>query len=124
MAEDSVIHNKATFKKNVPIATNQNVLLSELGHSTCRRKSIPKRKIEELAIEKYKAKGEGISFGDITSAFPCSKIKAQRILKDCCNKTGNDSRPLLFRSFKRTSPQQYFPSCFKAENANQHQKRI
>jgi hypothetical protein len=115
MSEDSVIHNKPTFKKNVPITINKNVPLSELGPISCRRKSIPKRKIEELAIEKYKAKGEGIAFVDITSVFPCSKIKAQRILKDCCNKTGNDSKPLLFRSFKRTSPQQYFPSCIKAE---------
>jgi hypothetical protein len=66
MSKDSVIHNKATFKKNVPITTNENVPLSELGRSTCRRKSIPKRKIEELAIEKYKARGEGIVFEDIT----------------------------------------------------------
>src|SRR6266496_5068696 len=101
MAEDSFI--QSYFQKNVPIATNQNVPLSELGHSTCRQKSIPKRKIEELAIEKYRTTGEGIVFTDITGAFTCSKNKAQRILKDCCNKaiskTGYNSKPLLFRSF-------------------------
>jgi hypothetical protein len=121
MAEDSLVHNTATLK-NVPITTNENVPLSELGRSTCRR-YIPKRKIQELAIEKYKARGEGIVFEDITSAFPCSKIKAQRILKDCCNKTGNNSRPLLFRSFKRTNPQQYFPSCIRADILEDFKKR-
>jgi len=51
MPENSLVHNKDAFKRNVPIATNENVPLSELGHSTCRRKSIPRRKIEQLAIE-------------------------------------------------------------------------
>jgi hypothetical protein len=127
MAEDSSVHNKAAFKRNVPIATNQNVPLSELGHSTCCRKSIHKKNIEELAIEKYRTTGEGIVFTDITRAFPCSKNKAQRILKDCCNKaiskTGYKSRPLLFRSFKRTSPQQYFPSCIRADIVEDLKKR-
>jgi hypothetical protein len=100
MPEDSVI--QSYFQKNVPIATNQNVPLSELGPSSCRRRYIPKKKVEELAIEKYRTTGAGIVFTDITRAFPCSKNKAQRILKDCCNV----HRPLLFRSFKRTSPQQ------------------
>ena len=31
MPEDSSVHNKDTFKRNVPIATNENVPLSELG---------------------------------------------------------------------------------------------
>jgi hypothetical protein len=86
MPENSLVHNKDAFKRNVPIATNENVPLSELEHSTCRRKSIPKRKIEELAIEKYRTTGEGIVFTDITRTFSCSKTKAQRILKDCCNR--------------------------------------
>jgi len=112
MPEDSLVHNKDTFKRNVPIATNENVPLSELGLSTCRgRKSIPKRKIEELAIEKYRTTGEGIVFTDITRTFSCSKNKAQRILKDCCN----IRRPLLFRSLNRTSPQRYFPTCIRAD---------
>jgi mannose/fructose-specific phosphotransferase system component IIA len=126
MVEDSLVHNKAIFKE-VPITTNENVPLYELGHSICRRKSIPKRKIEELAIEKYRTTGEGIVFTDITGAFPCSKNKAQRILKDCRNKTisktSNDSKPLLFRSFKRTSPQQYFPSCIRADIIEHFKKR-
>jgi hypothetical protein len=117
MSEDSFI--QSYFRKNVPITTNENVPLSELGHSTCRRKSIPKKKIEELAIEKYRTTGEGIVFEDITSAFPCSKNKAQRILKDSCNV----HRPVLFRSFKRTSPQQYFPSCIRADIVERFKKR-
>jgi hypothetical protein len=121
MPEDSLVHNTATLK-NVPTTTNENVPLSELGRSTCRR-YIPKRKIQELAIEKYKTTHEGIAFGDITGVFPCSKIKAQRILKDCCNRARNGSRPLLFRSFKRTSPQQYFPSCIRADIMEDFKKR-
>jgi hypothetical protein len=74
MPENSLVHNKDAFKRNVPIATNENVPLSELGHSTCRRKSIPKKKVEELAIEKYRTT-------DITRTFSCSKNTAQRILK-------------------------------------------
>ena len=119
MLEDSSVHNKDTFKRNVPIATNENVPLSELGLSTCRQKSIPKRKIEELAIEKYRTTGEGIVFTDITRTFSCSKNKAQRILKDCCN----IHRPLLFRSFKRTSPQQYFPTCIRADIIGDFKKK-
>jgi hypothetical protein len=74
MPEDSFI--QSYFQKNVPITTNQNVPLSELGPSSCHRRYIPKKKIEDLAIEKYRTTtGEGIVFTDITRAFPCSKIK-------------------------------------------------
>jgi hypothetical protein len=127
MAEDSLVHKKAIFKRNAPITTGENVPLSELGHSSCRRREyIRKRKIEELAIEKYKTTGKGIAFTDVTREFTCSK-KAQRILKDCCNeaisKTGYRSQPLLFRSFNRTSPQQYFPSCIRADIIEDLRKR-
>jgi hypothetical protein len=82
MAEDSLVHKKAIFKRNAPITTGENVPLSELGHSSCRRREyIRKRKIEELAIEKYKTTGKGIAFTDVTREFTCSK-KAQRIRAD------------------------------------------
>jgi hypothetical protein len=49
----------------------------------------------------------------------CSKTKAQRILKDCCQqrigKDGTLYTPILFRSPKRTSPQQYYPLTLRAE---------
>ena len=83
MLEDSSVHNKDTFKRNVPIATNENVPLSELGHSTCRRKSIPRRKIEQLAIEKYRTTGEGIVFTETyvkEYRSTCSYMKATRCI--------------------------------------------
>jgi hypothetical protein len=45
MPEDSFI--QSYFRKNVPITTNENVPLSELGPSGCRRRYIPKKKKEE-----------------------------------------------------------------------------
>jgi hypothetical protein len=65
------------------------------------------KKIEELAIQKYRTCGQGIDFSDVME-FRCSKANAQRILKDCC------MQRILFRSPKRTGPQRYYPSIIKA----------
>jgi hypothetical protein len=73
MPEDSFI--QSYFQKNVPITTNENVPLSELGPSSCHRRYIPKKKIEDLAIEKYRTTGEGIVFTDITEHSHALKIK-------------------------------------------------
>jgi hypothetical protein len=53
------------------------------------------KKIEELAIQKYRTCGQGIDFSDVME-FRCSKANAQRILK-------------------RTDPQRYYPSIIKAD---------
>jgi hypothetical protein len=45
--------------------------------------AIDKWRIDELAIQKYRASGQGIDFSDVME-FHCSKANAQRILKDCC----------------------------------------
>jgi hypothetical protein len=93
---------------NVPIQSEVIVPNDELVHTRILLKRIPKKKIEELAIQKYRTCGQGIDFCDVMK-FHCSKTKAQRILKDCCQQR------ILFRSPQRTSPQRYFPSVLKAD---------
>jgi hypothetical protein len=85
-----------------------NVPNEELVHTSILTKRISKKKIEELAVQKYRACGQGIDFSDVME-FRCSKANAQRILKDCC------VQKILFRSPKRTKPQQYYPSIIKAD---------
>jgi hypothetical protein len=79
-----------------------------LVHTSILSKCISKKKIEELAVQKYRACGQGIDFSDVME-FHCSKTNAQRILKDCC------VQRILFRSPKRTSPQRYYPSILRAD---------
>src|SRR5215471_13468336 len=98
----------ANQKRNVPIHSEAIVPNEELVHTSILSKRISKKKIEELAIRKYRACGQGIDFSDVME-FPCSKANAQRILKDCCGQR------ILFRSPKRTSPQRYYPSIIKAD---------
>ena len=93
---------------NVPIHSGLIVPKGELVHTRTLSKRISKKKIEELAIQKYRACGQGIDFSDVME-FRCSKANAQRILKDCC------VQRILFRSPKRTSPQRYYPSILKAD---------
>jgi hypothetical protein len=93
---------------NVPIQYGEIVPKDELAHTSILSKRISKKKIEELAIQKYRTCGKGIDFSDVMK-FNCSKTKAQRILKDCCQQR------ILFRSPKRTNPQHYYPSVLKAD---------
>jgi hypothetical protein len=104
--------------RNVPIQYEGIVPKDELVHTCILWKRISKKKIEELAIERYRTCGNGIDFSDVME-FHCSKTKAQRILKDCCQprigKDGTLHPPILFRSPKRTSPQHYYPSTLRAD---------
>lgn len=104
---------------NVPIQNDAIVPTDELGHTFMYPKRIPKMKVEELAIKKYRTCVKGIDFSDVVTKFGCSKTKAQRILKDCCQRRmGKDltlHTPILFRSPRRTSPQQYYPSAHRAD---------
>ena len=91
--------------RNVPIHSGLIVPKEELVHIP---KRISKKKIEELAIQKYRACGQGIDFSDVME-FCCSKSNAQRILKDCC------VQRILFRSPKRTNPQRFYPSVLRSD---------
>jgi hypothetical protein len=98
----------ANQKRNVPIQSEVIVPKEELVHTSILSKRISKKKIEELAVQKYRACGQGIDFSDVME-LPCSKANAQRILKDCCGQR------ILFRSPKRTNPQRFYPSILKAD---------
>ena len=67
--------------KNVPVQLDRNVPLDELGHSIFPRRYFSERKIKDIAIEKYKSSGYGITFEDLTTSFRIKKSQAQRSLK-------------------------------------------
>jgi hypothetical protein len=79
MVDNSSIH--VNTEKNVLVATNRNVPVAEVDHIGCVRKYISKKMIEELAIEKYKSNGNGITLTDVERRFFFKKSNAQRSLK-------------------------------------------
>ena len=81
-------------------------------------KKISNEKIKELAVRKYLTSHEGITYLDIMKEFKCSKKQAQRKLKNLCIETIDDKgkkTSILFRAFKRTTPQQFFLSSMRAD---------
>ena len=50
-----------------------------------RLRKITPQAIEEFALSRYRACGQGIKFADIEDEFGCNKKKAQRVLKRCSN---------------------------------------
>lgn len=112
--------------RNVPINKNNNVPILELVHSIPTRKRTSKKNVEDIAVDKWNNCGEGIDYKDLIKKFGLSKPKAQRILKDSCNKRidkAGEKRPqilfradpMVFPTLKRTNPQKYFPNCIKAD---------
>ena len=95
--------------RNVPIQSERIVLKDELVHRPILSKRISKKKIEEIAVQKYRTCGKGIDFYDVME-FHCSKPNAQRILKDSCQQR------ILFRSPKRTNPQRFYPSILSPKD--------
>ena len=61
--------------RNVPIQFEGIVPKEELVHKPILSKRISKKKIEEIAIQKYRACGQGIDFSDVMD-FRCSKANA------------------------------------------------
>jgi hypothetical protein len=104
--------------RNVPIHSEVIVPLEKLVHTSILSKRISKKKIEELAAQKYRTCGKGIDFCDVME-FHCSKVKAQRMLRNCClqkiGKVVSLHAPIIFRSPRRTSPQCYYPSILRAD---------
>src|SRR6476646_12129458 len=70
--------------KSVPIQRDGKVPIYDLVHIPHYRKHISKKRVEQIAIEKYRKYGKGIDFTDLIREGPSSKEKSQRILKDCC----------------------------------------
>lgn len=90
----------------------------DLDHSVYGRgKWIHPIDLEKLEVTKYRINKKGITYTDLVSNFGIAKTKAQRRLKNACfemEKNGKKSS-ILFTLDKRTKPQQYYPSCIKAE---------
>ena len=83
------------------------------------RRYISKDILERIAIEKYKNNGLGITFEDIEREFSLNKVEARRRLKYFHERqvlfTANNLKSEGITVLKNTSPQQYFPTCIKAE---------
>lgn len=91
------------------------------------RKYISNKEIETSAIQKYRRCGHGITFEDIVKEFSVNKVKAQRRLKYFHGSTGlftaNDLISEGIWILQNKSPQEYFPSCIKAEIIEDLNKR-
>lgn len=105
------------FAKSVPVQTGGSVPNGEGGHIVCSR--ISQRFIEGLAVEKYKSCGLGITFEDIQERFRVTKRRAQRSIKHYHAKKVLFTAEELIRQgidyLRNTNPQQYFPSCIRAD---------
>ena len=84
-------------------------------------------RLNEIATEKYKSSGYGITFEDLTTRFRIKRPQAQRSLKHF------HARGILFTAvdlinqginlIQNTNPQQYFPTCIKADIIEGFKKR-
>jgi hypothetical protein len=91
----------------------------KLGNSRHRHKNIAKSKIEEKAIRKYRACGYGLKYPELMEDFNLTKKQAQLTLKHLHHKGVFFTARDLIREgvdlIKNKKPQEYFPSCIKAE---------
>src|SRR6188472_29380 len=117
MSDNSLSSSTIKTPKSVPLATGESVPLAELGHCTVPGRHISEHKVKEIAIEKYKCSGYGITFEDLTKGFPVKKSQAQRSLKHFHAKsvlfTAQDLVCQGINLLENKSPQQYFPACIK-----------
>jgi hypothetical protein len=67
--------------ESVPLGREGNVPLVQVGHALSLHGNLRKQSIEQYAIQKYRATGNGITFVDIEHSFSVKKSKAQRSLK-------------------------------------------
>ena len=113
--------------KNVPVRLDGNVPLDELGHGIFARRYISERKMNDIATEKYKSSGYGITFEDLTTSFRIKRPQAQRSLKHfharCILFTAQDLISQGIDLIQNTNPQQYFPTCIKADIMEGFKKR-
>ncbi|MFY9871677.1 MAG: hypothetical protein WAK17_18340, partial [Candidatus Nitrosopolaris sp.] len=91
------------------------------------RKYISKDDVEKIAIDRYRENGLGVTFQDIEREFSVNKTKAQRTLKYLHEGdvlfTANDLILEGITALQNKSPQQYFPTCIKAEIIEDQGKR-
>jgi hypothetical protein len=84
--------NNLSQAENGPIGVSENRPTEQLVHVYGPDKRISDNLLEELAIEKYKINGKGITFEDVIEKFHCKKKKAQLRLKNACIEQVKDGR--------------------------------
>lgn len=103
-----------------------NTFSLDLGHNH-RHKNIVETSIVEKAVAKYRASGFGIKYTNVMNEFLVTKDQAQRSLKHFhCKGVLFTARDLLGQGIdllENKNPQQYFPTCIKAEILENLKKR-
>jgi hypothetical protein len=98
--------------KSVPVELDQIVPVGLLDH---RGKNISSKEIKNLAVEKFKKSKKGITFVDLREKFGINKSRAQRKLKNCCEKDRFPSEKKVLFAPENHKPQRYYPKCLKAD---------
>jgi hypothetical protein len=99
-SNSKAILDMAEIDKNVPIDHKQNVPIA--------REYVRSNEVQELAVEKYRKNGRGITFNDLISrGIAKTRRQAQRKLKNSLN------NKVLF-TIQHHKPQQYYPTCIKS----------
>jgi hypothetical protein len=98
--------------KSVPVKLDQIVPIGLLDQQ---RKNISSKEIEDLAVEKFRKSKKGITFLDVREKFRINKKRAQRKLKNCCEKDPFPSEKKVLFTPEKHKPQQYYPICLKAD---------
>lgn len=98
---------------------NENLSSPQLGNSRRRHRNIRRQKIEEKAIQKFRAGGYGLNYVDLMDDFHLKKSQAQLTLKQLHHKgiffTAGDLSRQGINLIKNKKPQVYFPSSARAE---------
>jgi hypothetical protein len=114
-------------EESVLVDSKLNILSRQVAHVPIRCRRITRKIIEDLATEKYRSCGKGITFQDLQKAFFLTKPQAQRSLKYYHDGrvlfTAGDLNSQGIYLIENTNPQQYFPSCKKADILEDLKKR-
>jgi hypothetical protein len=110
--------------KSVLCHSKSNVPDSKVVHVSTTDLRITRKTVEDLAIEKYRCCGKGITYQDLQSRCSLKKNHAQRSLKHFY------MNQVLFTAaakgnilLQNTNPQQYSPACIKADIFEDLKKR-
>jgi hypothetical protein len=115
------------LEESVLLDSKSNVQDSEVVHVPTTRRRITRKIVEDLAIEKYRYSGKGITYQDLQNRCSLKKKRAQRSLKHFhMNQvlfTAGDLTSKGIIILQNTNPQQYFPVCIKADILEDLKKR-
>jgi hypothetical protein len=91
------------------------------------KRNILRTEIERIAIHKYRSSGYGLTYPDVQRECSIVKKHAQRSLKYLHGRnvlfTSRDLSRQGIHLLENKNPQQYFPSCIKAEIIENLKKR-